>query len=158
MAARRKLSADGRRALGGNLVAEREKAQLSQGAAAGRIGITAPRLAIWESASGPTPELDGLVRLAALYKCPIDNFLGGVYDPYDTIIEQRLPIDAKRFYQAKHEALKALTLRAMDLTVSALAAPAPTPTARAANRAATSGKSKPARARQGRKQTPKRGK
>lgn len=137
---------EGRLVLGANLVAARKKAGLKQGVAARRAGIQQTRLSEWEKAK-QVPELETLLRLAVAYQCQVDDFLGGIYEPYDDIIERRLPPDARQHFEARLNKLRALTMVAMELTASAHGTAAPMPGAQAAARHQGAGKSSPVRAR-----------
>lgn len=143
------LSHEARQVLGANLVAARERAGLSQGAAVTKSGVPRDRLSPWENGRA-APNLEGLLRLAVAYRCQLDDFLGGVYEAYDAIIESRLPLDAQRYIQAKVDTFIRRTTAAMQLALEP-GAPAPTPTAPAVARPRGAGKSKSTRARRKRK-------
>ena len=123
---KRMLSPAGKAAMGANLKAAREKAGLDQGAAARLSGVGRPLISQWETGVY-APNADGLIRLAIAYKCPLDDFFGGVDERYDEIIEKRVPPDAKQLYRAQIVKLKALTLHALELTASATETHAPRP-------------------------------
>jgi transcriptional regulator with XRE-family HTH domain len=137
----------GKKILGANLAAARERAGFKTALAAARkTGIARPRLSLWENGHA-APMADGLLRLAIAYGCPLDDFFGGVDERYDEIIERRVDVNAQQLYRAKTERLKALTVAAIDLTNEAVETRAPkTATPRGTSRTGR-GKSKSTRAR-----------
>ena len=139
------LSHEARLVLGANLVAARERAGLKQGEAVTRSGVPRDRLSPWENGHA-APNIEGLLRLAIAYGCPVDDFLGGVDEGYDAIIERRIPVDARRHYEARTNTFIQRITAGMQLALTP-GAPAPTPGARVAARPTVGGKSKPARAR-----------
>jgi transcriptional regulator with XRE-family HTH domain len=151
----RTLDDGAKAALGRNLRDARKARGWNQLQAAERVGVSPVRLNLWENGK-EAPGTEGLLRVAIAYDCPVDELLGGVDEDYDAIIERRIPVDTKQFYKAKLDKLKALTLRAMQLTVEAGGTPAPTPETPAASRAPSRGKSPSTRARRTPKNPPKR--
>ena len=147
----RTLSDDAKGVIGRNLRDVRKRVGWNQTVAAERAGVRGDRLNRWEQGR-EAPGAEGLLRLAVAYGCPLDDFFGGVDEDYDAIIERRIPVDGKQFYKAKLDKLKALTMRAMELTVEAVGTREPTPTERGASPPSARGKSRVVRAR--RKQKP----
>lgn len=154
---RRTAPAGPKAIVGANLRAKREALGLDQGQAADLAGVPQAMLSRWERGRR-LPEVTALAALAATYHCPIDDFLGGMDERYDEVIESRLPINSERFYAAKVDTFIARTTAAMKLALEP-GAPSPTPARPAAARVAAAGKSKSTRARRERKRkTPRRGK
>lgn len=146
----RTLGDDAKGIVGANLTDSRKSRGWSQTEAAERAQVRRDRLNRWEKGR-ELPGTEGLLRLAIAYGCPVDNFLGGVDERYDTVIERRIPVDAQQFYRTKLAKLKALTLVAMDLTAQAVGEAAPTPAAPVAPSRSSGGKAAPVRARQKKK-------
>lgn len=89
-----------RRVLGENLRYARERAGMKQQDAARQIGVGPSQLSQWEN--GLTlAGTDALLLLAGLYRCPVDDFLGGIDDRYDAVIERAVPLDQQHFYRAR---------------------------------------------------------
>lgn len=142
---------DAKKTLGRNLVAARDRAGLKQGPAAEQAGLTQQnRLSLWETGK-EFPSTDGLLRLAVAYRCPIDDFLGGVDESYDAIIERRIPIDAKQHYEVQIDRLVKAYGAAIRLLASSGIELSQLPGARADESETAPGKSKAARARRTRK-------
>lgn len=142
---KRELSPASKAALGLNLKAARERAGMDQAKAAAASGVGRALISQWENGVYAA-NADGLLRLAIAYRCPLDDFFGGVDERYDAIIERRIPPEAKMLYQAQIAKLKALTLHAMELTAGATETRAPMPRTPAANRGSGRGKSGATRA------------
>lgn len=148
----RTLADDAKLIVGANLRAARERAGIaSQTVAATRAGIRRDRLNRWETGR-ELPGADGLIRLAIVYRCPIDDFLGAVDEEYDAIIEARIPVNERRLYQAKLDTFIKRTTAAMQLALEP-GAPAPTTAGTAAPSPRAADKSAPARARRTPKKT-----
>src|SRR5688572_18685287 len=130
--------------LGANLTEMREYRKLTQTEAAKLAGIHRTLLTKWETAA-QEPGIEGLLLMAATYRCPVDQLLSGVDASYDDVIESRLPVDAVRFYRAKVAAFSRGSQAAVDVMKDALV-PAPTPEERAEGAAKERGKSSPIRA------------
>ena len=131
--------------LGKNLKEVRDKHGWTQLAAAKRAGVRGDRLNRWERGR-ETPGTEGLLRLAIAYGCHVDQFLSGVDEQYDDIIEARLPVDAQQHYRRTNEVFIRRTTAAMQLALDApMLAPMPRVTAETPDR--SRGKSGSTRAR-----------
>lgn len=135
--------------LGKNLTECRDRHTWTQQEAARRAGVRGDRLNRWEKGR-ETPGTEGLIRLAVAYGCNVDQFLSGVDEQYDTIIEGRIPVDASQHYRAKQKAFIRRTTAAMQ---SALDGPvlAPKREENDEGKGPTRGKSSATRARRKRK-------
>lgn len=143
----RTLDDTAKASLGANLRAARKKHGWTQDEAAKRAGVFRSRLNKWERGK-ETPGTEGLLTLAITYSCQVDEFLGGVIEGYDEIIESRLPLDAQRYIKSKVDTFIRRTAAAMQLALEP-GAPAPTSVKRVVERPAAHGKSKAIRSRRG---------
>lgn len=141
----RRLPDGARETLARNLIAVRERLEWSQKEAARRAGLTQNRVSLWETGT-EAPGAEGLLRLAVAYGCSVDDFLGGVDEGYDAIIERRIPLDVQRHYQARIDTFISRTTAAMHLALEP-GAPAPTTTTPTAAPPKARDKSAPTRAR-----------
>lgn len=141
----RTLGAEAKSIVGKNLKAARQRRGLSQTDAATRARVRRDRLNRWEKGR-ELIGVEGLLALAVTYGCAIDDFLGGVDEGYDTIIESRFPPDVRQHYASITDAFIARTTAAMQLALTG-PVPAPTPTTTAASRPTTAETSGSVRAR-----------
>jgi transcriptional regulator with XRE-family HTH domain len=139
------LSDRERLSLASNLTAARERKGWNLTYAAGRAGISISTLSQWENARRD-PEVASLLLMAITYGCPMDDFLGGMRPGYDAIIEAPIPLDTRRLYEAKVDAVMselAGSLKQLRVGI----APARTPTRDDDAPPTASGKSSQARVR-----------
>lgn len=113
----RTLSDDAKLTIGANLTEARKKVGWSQMEAAERAAVGRTRLNLWEKGH-ELPGLDGLMRLAVTYGCPIDDFLGAVDEAYDAIIERRVPPNWRQFYRAREAQIMRMQQAMMRLALN----------------------------------------
>ncbi len=131
--------------LGKNLKEIRKRHRWTQGTVATHVGVSRERVTLWETGK-ESPGVDGLMALAVAYGCSVDQFLSGVNEAYDSIIEARLPADAAAHYKQKFEAFIRRQTAAMQLIATEVNSEPTRPTnADQAERGR--GKSSPSRAR-----------
>lgn len=132
-----------------NITRVRKDLRLPQGEAAQRAGVQQAMLSRWEKGHA-RPEIGNLLRLAAAYGCSLDDFVVNVNADYDRVIASDLPPDAKRFYEPKLAAMRAIASDA-SRHLSAYLANEPSSIETTADREASAGKSSPTRVRRKRK-------
>lgn len=145
---RRELTPGQKRLLGQNLRAVRKRRDISTADVMAALHIAPSQLSLWETGTR-APEIYALMKLAALYDCPVDALLVGVDPAYTAIVRKRLPLNVQDAVRAMVDSALLMATEAMEATVatSVSAAPEPTAAAPAPARPTTRGKSAPTRAR-----------
>jgi transcriptional regulator with XRE-family HTH domain len=128
-----------------NLRVTRADLKLKQGDVENQAGLPSGQLSRWEKARAK-PEVDALLKVAAVYGCHVDDLLGGVYEPYDELIASGVGPDMRRHYEARISAIREAAVVAFRNSVRA-SETAPTKAAPSASAQTGRGKSKPIRAR-----------
>lgn len=145
---KRQLTAEQQKHLAANVKAKRGTTRAKELLAGTNISPT--RLSLWETAAEEIG-IEGLIRLAVLLQCPVDDFLVGLDDDYDRIIEMRIAVDVRSFYERRIKQLEDAFAR--FVRVASEGAPTHEPRTALSSDAGLSadGKSRPTRARRTRK-------
>lgn len=128
-----------------NLRAIRTDLKQQQGDVAVKAGVPRGQLNRWENGR-QKPEVDALLKLAIAYECSVEDFLAGVNEAYDLLVERGIGVNVRRHYQARHAEVKQLAMQAIAAITDAVGT-SPTPAAPGASPAIARGIRTPARAR-----------
>lgn len=142
----RSLSDSQLESLGKNIEAARVAAKLKTVTdGAEKAGVTVSMLSQWENGK-VEPQLDGLLRLAVAFQCPLDDFFGGVSEDYDRIIDRRIPINERQQFNARIAVITKMMRESQDTAIAYIAS-APIEAVNALGQKVTNEKSKSVRAR-----------
>jgi transcriptional regulator with XRE-family HTH domain len=99
-----------------NLRVIRADLKLPQGDVATKAAVPQAQLSRWEKGR-QKPEVDALLRVAAVYKCSVDDLLAGIYRPYDEIIAEGMAPDVRRHFEARLAVVEHAAIASFTATV-----------------------------------------